>query len=50
MLILTGCALNVPLTVLDNFDKAIVANFNFSMEDLKLSDEKDWGELDLLTN
>lgn len=49
VLVLTGCASNVPLTVPDKFDEVVVANFSFSMEDLNLPEEVDKGEFDFLT-
>jgi len=48
VLTLTGCATYVPLKIPDTFNKVVVANFSFLMEELELPEE-DKGGLDILT-
>ncbi len=49
VLLLTGCASNIPLTIPEKFDEVVVANFNFSMEELSLPEEEDKGTIDIVT-
>lgn len=49
VLVLIGCASNVPLTVPDKFDEVVVANVYFSMQDLEPPESADKGQFDFLT-
>lgn len=48
-LILSGCASNVPLTIPEKFDRVVVANFSYSMEDLEPPEEGGKGKIDILS-
>ena len=48
VLVLTGCASNVPLTIPDKLDEVIVANFSYSMEDIEPAKVVDKGRIDFL--
>ena len=49
LLVLAGCASNIPFSKPDNLDRVAIANFRFWMDDLSLPQTEDKGKINILT-